>query len=996
VSTVFRALSICAPIALCDAPAALAQTSAPSTLTIDIPAQPLAQALTEFAHQTGLQLVYVSGVVGNQRSRAVSAGLGGDAALAQLLQGTGLRFEHLTATSVRILAATPTAQPAVTTPVGKESFEVIISAERREEKLQDVPITIQTITGEQLKQLSVTTFNDLLQYTPNVTYSGNGPGTGNIFIRGLGFVGAGNQSQATTAPFPNVALYLDDQSMQFPARNNDVYLVDMDRVEILEGPQGTLFGGGAQAGAVRYITNKPKLDAMSGEVIAAYGITDGGDPNTALSAVLNLPLGSSFSLRAVIFSDRRGGYIDNVSSTISYAPGTPPHDLGGNPTANNSQLVANNTNPVDYQGFRVSALWKVSDSWDLLLQQNYQNMEADGYFYAYPMDPNGNALEKYQIAAFTPAYTKDRYSSTAWTLNGKLGDIAKLVYTGSYRVRHIEGQQDYSNYLRSLTGSYYACIGTGAGYFNPTYFPRPYPGLAGKPLQCSTAIGDWHDTVRNTHQSHELRISTNNDFRLRGLLGALWEKFVIYDDMNFNYLRIPQCDPANLAAASGGGPSCVSAVGPMPGSFANDPTLRENANTAFGEDDQRGYKQTAFFAAVEFDIIPKVLTLSGGTRYYKYDEFEYGSEYYTESTTAGLVVNHANGACTAAGLCGFPINLQKSESGFSSSANLTWHIASDIMTYYTFSHGFRPGGFNRTISVPGEPPLPGRTAPYCGAASTDSRCLPGGSLFNLPTFQAWRPVGYDSDELLNNELGFKSELLNHRVLMNVSAYRMTWSGVQSLLFDPEHLGNAFWMANGPSYTIKGVELQLSARVSEGLTLQGSSAWNKSSQSTSPCLISAGITPSTPYNPTPAGQCVTVVAGLPYTTPWGAPGTSSPYAPPRMFNVRARYEWSFDTFKPFVMLSVSHIASMTNTPAKFPDGDQSGPSPPTTDLLRYTIPAYTTYDAAIGVVKDNWAAQISCTNLLNAYAATNVSSAQFIKAATPLRPRVLMAQLAFTF
>jgi len=122
VSTVFRALSICAPIALCDAPAALAQTSAPSTLTIDIPAQPLAQALTEFAHQTGLQLVYVSGVVGNQRSHAVSAGLGGDAALAQLLQGTGLRFEHLTATSVRILAATPTAQPAVTTPVGKESF----------------------------------------------------------------------------------------------------------------------------------------------------------------------------------------------------------------------------------------------------------------------------------------------------------------------------------------------------------------------------------------------------------------------------------------------------------------------------------------------------------------------------------------------------------------------------------------------------------------------------------------------------------------------------------------------------------------------------------------------------------------------------------------------------------------------------------------------------------------------------------------------------------
>ena len=137
--------------------------------------------------------------------------------------------------------------------------EVIVTANRRAENLQDVPITIQAMSGDTLKQLNVTGFNDLLKYTPNVTFSGNGPGTGNIFMRGLGGVGSGNQSQSTTAPFPNVALYLDDQSMQFPARNNDVYLVDMERVEILEGPQGTLFGGGAQAGAIRYITNKPKL-----------------------------------------------------------------------------------------------------------------------------------------------------------------------------------------------------------------------------------------------------------------------------------------------------------------------------------------------------------------------------------------------------------------------------------------------------------------------------------------------------------------------------------------------------------------------------------------------------------------------------------------------------------------------------------------------------------------------------------------------------------------
>src|ERR1035438_7054864 len=191
--------------------------------------------------------------------------------------------------------------------------EVTVTAQRRTESIENVPITIQAVTGEQLKQLNVTTFEDLLKYTPNVTFSGNGPGTGNIFMRGLSSGGSGNQSQSTTAPFPNVALYLDDQSMQFPARNNDVYMVDLERVEVLEGPQGTLFGGGSQAGAIRYITNKPKLDVTEGEVNAGYGTTArGGDDNSMGNLTLNLPLiADTLAVRAVIFNDHRGGYISN-------------------------------------------------------------------------------------------------------------------------------------------------------------------------------------------------------------------------------------------------------------------------------------------------------------------------------------------------------------------------------------------------------------------------------------------------------------------------------------------------------------------------------------------------------------------------------------------------------------------------------------------------------------------------------------------------------------
>jgi iron complex outermembrane receptor protein len=308
--------------------------------------------------------------------------------------------------------------------------EIVVTAQRRSESIEDVPITIQAITGEQLKQLNVQTFDDFLKYTPNVTYSGNGPGMGNIFMRGLSSGGSGNQSQSTTAPFPNVALYLDDQSMTFPARNVDVYMVDMERVEVLEGPQGTLFGGGAQAGALRYITNKPKLDIEEGDVNVGYGITArGGDPNANGNATINIPLiNDVLAVRGTVFTDHRGGYISNVPGTIAVA---------GGPLTSNNNLVGSNENPVTYTGLRASALWKINDDWNVLIQQNYQNMQADGYFQDYPHTAEGTPLEPDQITAFAPAYDKDRYESTAWTLNGRIpnlfgtfGDL-KAVYTGS-------------------------------------------------------------------------------------------------------------------------------------------------------------------------------------------------------------------------------------------------------------------------------------------------------------------------------------------------------------------------------------------------------------------------------------------------------------------------------------------------------------------------------------------------------------------------------------
>src|SRR5260221_1443770 len=196
--------------------------------------------------------------------------------------------------------------------------EITVTAQRRTENVQNVPIAIQALTAETLTQLNVQTFDDFIKYLPNVTAPTAGPGQAEIFMRGLSAGSNGTQSGGSISGFPNVAIYLDDQSGQLPGRNLDIYAADLERVEVLEGPQGTLFGAGAQAGAIRYITNKPKINVTEASVSAGYGTTAGGDPNSDLTAVLNLPLiTDALAVRGVIYNDRRGGYINNMPATFT-------------------------------------------------------------------------------------------------------------------------------------------------------------------------------------------------------------------------------------------------------------------------------------------------------------------------------------------------------------------------------------------------------------------------------------------------------------------------------------------------------------------------------------------------------------------------------------------------------------------------------------------------------------------------------------------------------
>src|SRR6267154_2557313 len=250
------------------------------------------------------------------------------------------------------------AAPAADTESSSDSIqEITVTAQRRTENMQDVPIQIQALTGETLTQLSVTTFDDFVKYLPNVTSASNGPGQGVIFMRGLATSTLATQGSSGIGSFPNVAVYLDDQSGQLPGRNLDVYAADIERIEVLEGPQGTLFGAGAQAGVLRYITNKPKLDVTEGNVNAGYAYTSGGDNSSSVDAMINLPLiPDRLAVRGVIYNESRGGYINNIPGTFARGPNEPGvgyqyHACPANcATANNTNIVANAINPVTYKG----------------------------------------------------------------------------------------------------------------------------------------------------------------------------------------------------------------------------------------------------------------------------------------------------------------------------------------------------------------------------------------------------------------------------------------------------------------------------------------------------------------------------------------------------------------------------------------------------------------------------------------------------------------------
>ena len=848
--------------------------------------------------------------------------------------------------------------------------EVVVTATRRSESMQDVPISMQAFTAQSLTELNVSTFDDYIKFLPNVTTANNGPGQNELFMRGLSAGAQPSQGSGTTAAYPNVAIYLDNQSGQLPGRNLDIYAADLNRIEVLEGPQGTLFGSGAEAGVIRYITNEPKLDVTEASVKAGYSVTAHGDPNSDLTAVLNLPLiDGKMAVRGVFYNDHRGGYINNVPATftrkntdvgIHYAnypsvngqcpDGQADGGSGfcvppGSPAINNFNLAADAINPVTYQGMRAEVLYKFNDDWNALITQSFQHMDADGVFYQQPNASDGAPLRPLEVTLFNASHNKDRFESTAWTVNGKFGDLA-AVYTGGYLVRKVDQVSDYTNYSRGYYADYYQCYGPGTGYDSTLT------------STCFSPSAIWRSVERNEHLQNEFRLSTPDDWRLRWIAGVYVEDNKLFDQSDWRYKNVPACtSDATPGTPGNGNTGCFSNTGTLTGTTVVNPGVRD-ANSAFYQDDVRETKQTAFFLSFDYDLIPKVLTLTVGTRHFKFDNTLKGN---VSPSFGCFTQGIPPGGCTTLAYSQDAQQLSGSESGYKSRGNLTWHVKPDLMLYYTYSQGFRPGGFNQN----------GGTLHAYGPDAVQQYAL---------------PRAYLSDNLTNNEIGWKTEFFNHRLQWNGAVYQENWDNVQVAFFNPGLVGNIFYNTNGQNFRIKGLETSIVARVTSQLTVQGAASWNRSEQTNSPALIANNPLSGNAGNPITQNCDATGANCLAVTNPFGPIGAPTANSPPLQYSLRGRYKWEINGFAPFVQVSGTHNGHSYTQAGANPSISQMGSI--TTGRLRFENPAYTTYDASFGVSKGPWYVTVYGENLSNSNASTFVSTQQFIVAETPLRPRIL--------
>lgn len=457
------------------------------------------------------------------------------------------------------IVTTSTASFVAMPAVAQSDFaieEVVVTARKKSESLQDIPSSIQAFSNDTLEQLNVNNFDDYIALAPSMSAVSLGPGNAQVYMRGVsdGSSGVGAASGAS----PSVAIYLDEQPVTAIGRNLDVHIYDIERIEVLAGPQGTLYGASSQSGTLRIITNKPDASEFEAGIDVSYGVTKQGESSNSLEGFVNIPLvEDKMALRVAAWRQQDGGYIDNVLVNKTYNNGAPY-------VTDNSEFVKKDFNDSSNAGFRAALKYDINDEWSTTVGFMQQKIESNGVFDHDPQD-----IGDLEVARFFNDKNEDDFSQASLQIEGTVADH-DLIYSGSFLDRDVDYELDYSSY--SEGSSYielYVCDYDSNNVFSNCGDPR---------------IQFTNDS-KYKRVSHELRLQSPQDDGLRYIVGAFYEK----SEHDFEwYWNIPGIRPEKVVRGT---------------------------NAYYMTDQKRVDEQKSIFGEFSYDLTES-LTATAGFRYF--------------------------------------------------------------------------------------------------------------------------------------------------------------------------------------------------------------------------------------------------------------------------------------------------------------------------------------------------------------------------------------------
>jgi len=705
-----------------------------------------------------------------------------------------MKFTKLHCAVITALAASGSLYAEEANNEDKAKIEVIeVTATKRAESIQDVPVTVTALTGDSLEKLGVSNFDQYVEFLPNVVFQGTGPGQNEIYIRGAATTQTNISVSSVQALQPSVAFYLDEQPVSMQGRNLDIYATDVERIEVLPGPQGTLFGASSQSGTVRLITNKPSHDGFAAGFDTSMSTTKGGDMSNSVEAYFNLSLTDSLAVRVVAYNDHQGGWIDNILNVpgeggyngsavvidrISGGVLTNPESIPVTAPQNDA-LVEDNFNTANYAGARFGLSYIVNDEWNLLVQHTQQSLDTEGVF---SYDPN---LEgETSTNRFTPENNNDDFGLTTWTLEGRLEHL-DIVYTGGYLDRDINSTIDYTGYTNGgLFSAYYVCN---------------YTGASATQQECLDPTKFYKEATTSSRTTHEFRVNTSSENAWRITAGVFYDTQELSTVGQFKIANTEKFP--NLARTLAGTEGINSDGGPFPSevSFVNDVT--------------HTIDQIAVFGQVEFDLTDTV-TASLGARWYQIEDTYKGAT--TTADVSGRLrafgdgsteaLTEFFGATEAAAIQEAIASGQLDTSLLDSNGTLTvddtiikasldWKVSDDVMLFASYSEGFRPPVTNRVGG---------------GSSTSQEGAFEG---FRIPVYST-------TDSLDNFEVGFKSTLLDQTLRFNATAYYSKITDLQTSRYDPTNISFLVFTDNVGEAEIKGIDGDFTWVATDNLVISG--------------------------------------------------------------------------------------------------------------------------------------------------------------------------------